>query len=592
MRPLSTGLLRAAFERFIEAQQVRMSSVLTGLPLLAILGIICGVLAGGIIVLFRLTMDAGALFLLPNGNIDGFEGLKPSTRFFLCLGGGLVVGLILQSLQEKTRNVGVVHVLERLEYHQGRLPIKNAILQFVAGCIALLSGHSVGREGPSVHLGAAAGSLLGRGLRVPNNSIRILVGCGVAAAIAAVFNTPLAGVIFAMEVVILEYSVVGFTPVILSAVSATTLTRALFGNATVFALPAFDANTVMELPIITLMGILIGCAAAAFIKLTLLSNSLTSNIPIWLRITFAGLLTGTVALFLPEVMGTGYDTLNDMLLAQFAIAALAVLMVAKIVTTATAIGFGVPGGLIGSTLFVGAAAGGLVGFAAQALFVDVASISFYTMLGMAAMMAATLQAPLAALIFLLELTALQSVILPGMAAVIVASLVTRVIFGQSSIYRHLMMARGLDYRNTPMSHALRRIGVASVMERNIVRHQRFINAAKVEDLLQADPRWVLLTDEQDHWKTSLLPASDLALHFSELRSNDVDIAAHDIDLFRIPAKRLDTRAIAIVATLQEAHELMQAEQCDVLFITGANSATRERIYGVITREHIDRNYQF
>ena len=183
------NFVRRGYGRFLEAQQVRMASNFDGLALLALLGLICGVLSGGIIVLFRLAMDAVAQDVLPNGNIESFELLTGSQRFMLCVGGGLLVGLILNLIKPKFRQVGVVHVIERLDYHQGRLSFRNALVQFFTASIALLSGHSVGREGPSIHLGAAGGSILGRTLRVPNNSLRILVGCGVAAAIAAAFNT-------------------------------------------------------------------------------------------------------------------------------------------------------------------------------------------------------------------------------------------------------------------------------------------------------------------------------------------------------------------------------------------------------------------
>lgn len=591
MKSRSIEFVRAGYERFLEAQQVRMANTFDGLPLLALLGLLCGTVAGGVIILFRLAMDGIANFYLLDGNIDSFEALSPTWRFLLCVAGGLAVGLFLQRLKEKSRSVGVVHVLERLDYHQGHLPLKNAGVQFIAACIALLSGQSVGREGPSVHLGAAAGSALGRSLRVPNNSVRILVGCGVAAAIAAAFNTPLAGVIFAMEVVIMEYTVVGFTPVILSAVSATTLARIIFGDATAFVVPEISGQAILELPIIALMGVFIGCVAAGFIQLTLFTNTLFSHQPIWARTTLAGMLTGVVALVLPQVMGTGYDSVNHMLLAQIGFAGVLILLLAKTLTTATTIGLGMPAGLIGPTLFIGAAAGSSVGFAAHTFFPSGESVSFYAMLGMAAMMAATLQAPLAALIFLLELTALQTIILPGMAAVIVASLVTRVVFKKSSIYRHLMLARGLDYRNTPMSNALRKIGVAGVMERNIVRHQRHTSFIQATEILTQEPRWILLIDEQNTLKPSLLPASDLAVFLTSVDVDQIDVNAKDIDLMRIPAKRLESRAIAIVATLQEAHERMQTEQCEVLFVTGAHGATRKRIYGVITREHIDRSYQ-
>jgi CIC family chloride channel protein len=586
------NFISKGYGRFVEAQQVRMSSNFEGLPLLAALGLVCGVVSGGLIVLFRLVMDGAADQWLPNGDIESFEALSGVERFLLCVIGGLIVGLILHVLKPKDRSVGVVHVIERLDYHQGYLPLKNAAVQFFAGAISLLSGHSVGREGPSVHLGAAAGSALGRSLRVPNNSVRVLVGCGVAAAIASAFNTPLAGVIFAMEVVIMEYSVIGFAPVILAAVSATSLTRLTFGDDTALTVPDLQISSLQELPVVAFMGALIGCLAAAFIQLTLLTSSLFARQAIWLRTTLAGVITGLIAFALPEIMGTGYDTVNGILLMQISVTTVILLTFAKTITTAIAIGLGIPAGLIGPTLFIGAAAGGAIASAIGMVYPDIASTAFYSTLGMAAMMAAVLQAPLAALIYLLELTADHAIILPGMIAVVTASLITRVVFGKSSIYQHLMLSRGLDYRNSPLSKALRRIGVASVMERNIIQQPRMVSRAAAEDILKQEPRWILLTHEDDQRKNCLLPATDLARHINELSEQaKPGDRQQDLDLLRIPAKRIDTVATTIIATLQEAHELMQAEQCDVLFIRGAHGESKQRIYGVITREHIESSYR-
>lgn len=578
------------YSRFLEAQQVRMSSTVEGLPLLAVLGLVCGLVSGSLIIVFRLVMEGAADEWLPNGDIERFEDLGGLSRLALCVAGGLLVGLILQRLKPKNRSVGVVHVLERLDYHQGYLPLKNAGVQFITATISLLSGHSVGREGPSVHLGAAAGSALGRSLRVPNNSVRVLVGCGVAAAISAAFNTPLAGVIFAMEVVIMDYTVIGFTPVILAAVSATTLTRITFGDDTAFTVPDLDINSIHELPIVAFMGALIGCLAAGFIQLTLLTSSVFAKQAIWLKATLAGLITGIIALAVPEIMGTGYDTVDNILLIQVSLATVLILTLAKTFTTAIAIGLGIPAGLIGPTLFIGAAAGGAIASAIGIVYPELSSVALYATLGMAAMMAATLQAPLAALIYLLELTADPAIILPGMAAVVTATLITKAVFGKSSIYQHLLIARGLDYRNSPLSKALRRIGVASVMERNIIQHARIISRQQAEEILSQEPRWILLKHGEADSKTCLLPATDLARHLNERDQESIDRDS-PLDLLNIPAKRLDTAATTIVATLQEAYERMQAEQCNVLFIRGAHGESKQRIYGVITREHIESSYR-
>ena len=603
-RPSVAQFIKQGYQRFLDAQQVRMSSNNDGLLLLSILALFCGLISGGAIIIFRLFIESATGFSFTGGDIEGFEQLSKVSRFFLCVIGALIVGLILHFLKPRHRDVGVVHVIERLEYHQGRLPLKNALLQFVAGSISLLSGQSIGKEGPSIHLGAAGGSLLGRFLKVPNNGLRILVACGVSAAIAAAFNTPLAGVIFAMEVVILDYSFIGFTPVIISAVSSAALTRIIFGNESFLFVPTMEVLSIYEIPLVALMGAMIGCIAAAFIQLTILTNSLFIKNVIWKRTLLAGVITGVVAIYLPQVMGTGYDTVNHVLLAQIGLAGVVLLTMAKVITTSAAIGLGIPAGLIGPCLFIGASAGAAFGLIVESFQPGSSNPGTYAMLGMAAMMASTLQAPLAALIYLLELTTNQSIILPGMTAVIIAALVTRVVFGKSSIYRHLMLIRGIDYRNTPMSKALRRIGVASVMERDFVQHINTISFTNVSVLLKDKPKWILINNDVNEM-VCILPAADLANHVNELQlrdqnkpidediSEDISQSSYykEIDMLKIPAKRLDISSVSITASLQEAHSSIQEYNSQIVCVTGSRKDSKKRVYGLITEEHIENSYK-
>ncbi|MCH2191411.1 MAG: chloride channel protein [Gammaproteobacteria bacterium] len=600
MRPtevLSKLKLRSkeGYRRFIETQQVRLGSNIDGLPLLAFLGLLCGVFSGGIIIAFRWILESNPTGLLPEGNAEGFEFLNPLDRFLLCVIGGILIGLILHLLKAKSRSVGVVHVLERLDYHQGSLPVRNALTQFVTASIALVSGQSVGKEGPAVHLGAAGGSWLGRLLSIPNNGVRILAASGIAAAIAAAFDTPLAGVIFAMEVIIMEYTVIGFAPVILAAVSATMLTRLTFGSSAGFLVPEITDVAVSQLPMFAIMGATIGILAAGFIQTTMLTSTVFSKYPIWLRTTSAGFITGLVAFYLPAVMGTSYDTVADFLsdAPTMGVVVIILFLFAKMFTSSTAIGLGVPAGLIGPSVVIGAAAGAAAGILTSSIWPEYHHVSLYTVLGMAAMMAATLQAPLAALIYLLELTSNQAIILPGMITVISAYLVTRVVFGKSSIYRHLMLAKGLDYRNSPLAKALRRVGVASVMDRNILQRTRYLSKEDALDILRLEPRWILLVSakEKDARRASLIPATDLA-RFLNQSDSQADIAELDkIDIAKIPAKRVETSNVTMIATLQEALETMNSEQCDALYITGAHGASKDKIFGVITREHIESSYR-
>lgn len=172
--------LRGALDNF----RLRVSRA-EALSQLSILGIITGVIAGVAIILLRTVIEFTQAAFLPDANPENYEALAPVWRVVVPLTGGMILGLLFHLAPEAGRHVGVVHVLERLAYHQGQLPLRNAIMQFIGAVISIVSGHSVGREGPPIHLGAASGSLPGQKLGLPNNSLRVLVGCGVAAAIAA-----------------------------------------------------------------------------------------------------------------------------------------------------------------------------------------------------------------------------------------------------------------------------------------------------------------------------------------------------------------------------------------------------------------------
>ncbi len=174
------------------------------LPQLCVLGLVSGVITGTVMVAFRLLLEAGAALYMPDGDPEAFEGLMPWLRALLPIMSITLIGLLLYRQRSAARKLGVSHVIERLTYHQGRFPLRNWLNQWWVGVVSVLGGLSAGREGPAIHLGAAASSGLGLKLRLPNNSLRVLVACGTAAGISASFNTPIAGVIFAMEVVMME----------------------------------------------------------------------------------------------------------------------------------------------------------------------------------------------------------------------------------------------------------------------------------------------------------------------------------------------------------------------------------------------------
>ena len=548
------------------------------LPQMLLLGIFSGLTAGLIILAFRLLVEIPLSFSLPGHNPENFEDLPATLRFLLPVAGSLVLILLFWRLAPTHRKVGVVHVLERLGYHQGHLPAPNLLVQFSAATIALLSGHSVGREGPAIHLGAGGASLIGQWLRLPNNSMRLLIGCGTAAGISAAFNTPLAGVVFAMEVVLLEYTVLGFTPIMVAAVTADLVIRATIGSTPLLSVPQFSIGALSEIPLVMLLGLLIGLLAGGFNRILLQTTRLNTLALHW-RLLLAGLLTGTVALLFPQVMGVGYDTVSATLLGQPPLLWLAGLLLAKWLLTPVVLGLGVPGGLIGPTFFIGALAGALIGSLAQqlneqALF----QVGLYAMIGMGAMMGAVLNAPLAALIALLELTGNPHIILPAMLAIVISNLTVRHLFRLPSIFQSLLRAQGLDQAQSPLDQALSRAAVGSLMQRDFLWADIQESRDRAVFLAEQTADWILISDPE---LRALLPRSELMLWLQQAEAAD-----DTINLLELPANRRDPVLISFRATLKEAADCMQQRQTDILCV----SSNRGDIIGLLTRVQIESFY--
>jgi len=559
------------------------------LLMLVMIGLLAGVLAGAVIVIFRFAVEGTLAGVLPGQHDENFEGLPGWLRLMLPILGGLAIGLLFRWKGNGQTLMGVGRVLERLTYHQGYIGFREFLLQFAGAAIALISGQSVGREGPHVYLGAAAGSLLGQHFSLPNNSIRTLVGCGAAAAIAASFNTPLAGVIFALEVVMMEYTLASFLPVMLAAVSGNAISIFFLGSAPAFIVPTLEMGSLQEMPIVIVLGLMTGAIAACFIHLSQLFSHYGRRYPFWWQTTMAGLVVGICALFAPEVMGVGYDTVTSALLGEYALPVLLLILCCKVVATSACGGFGIPAGMVGPSLFMGAIMGGIVGNLTNLWFPEASSsITFYVLLGMGAMMGASLQAPLAGLTAMLELTHNPAVVMPGMLAIVVANLTASELFGKESIFISLLRSSGFDYRTSPVLQALRRIGVGGVVKRDFIQQNHILSREEVEELLSMEPEW-LLVNRGGH-PVALMHAVDLARHMqnSEMEEGGTE----EIDLMAIPAWRAQTAPIPLQASLQEALELLDEQLIESLYVESTSPVGKRQIYGILTREHIESAYHY
>lgn len=565
------------------------------LPQLAFLGVIAGLITSGTILLFRFAIEAPLEAYLANGDHENFESLAPWIRFFLPLSGALLVAAIFARLGTQSRLVGVGHVLERIKHHQGHMPFTNFFAQFFAGIICILSGQSSGREGPAVHLGAASGSIMGRQFELPSRHIQLLLASGVAAAISASFNTPIAGVIFAMEVIVMGFSFVSLIPVILASVTGALVTRWVYGAEPAFTVPPMQMRSLLEFPFLIFQGLFIGAMAALFIWICVKTAQHAPK-NIWLRFLLIGVLNGLFALAIPAMMGIGYDTVNQAITGHLPWIILLTYALAKLCISGFNLGLGQPAGVIGPMLFIGACAGGALGELGNYFAPDVASANgYYAMLGMAAMMSACLQAPLTALMTLLELTNNPNIILPAMLVVVISNLTASEVFKQKSLFPRLLQLRGLNTDTNPVEQMLRQNSVLSVAEKNIKVVPKHATIDTLNLALNGNPTWLIVHSEKGI--LAALAAADVA----NLLMNEKGLAEwleadeegdNVINLMAIPGQRMTCKSISMRANLQEALDTMIDDQVDCLTIHYGKEVNTASVMGIIEHDKIHNYYRY
>ena len=544
---------------------------------MAVLGILVGILAGLVVNLFRFVLEAVFPYFSGGLNHDDFESLSPLWHFFLPVAGCIVIGPLLHSLTPELRRMGVSYVIDKVQHFRTRMPIRNALMQFITASIALLSGGSCGREGPAIHLGASCGGSIGSLLALPNNSIRLLIASGSAAAIAAAFNTPVAGVIFAMEVILMEYAVSGIIPVIVAAVSGTVVTQLLYGDEPVFIIEAVTMNSLWQIPYVVLMGLVIGGLASSFVSIHKFAVSF-NHIDLRLRLLLTGLITGAAALFVPEVMGTGYDSLNDALQGQLGLSFLLILLGVKLIVTALGLGLGLPGGLIGPSLMLGGLAGAAAGIVGEQFIPgSFSSGTFYVLIGMCAMMGATLQAPLAALMALLELSDNPNIILPAMLIIVVANITSSEIFKTRSVF-HNSLEPGQSGFSPELSRFLNRFGVSTIVNYKFITLAPETEKDAVIKSLQTNPEWIVIDYEGHNDAIISRSALELALDNPEFTLEKLEAATAIMPISRH-------------ATLLEALEILSEKKANYGYIHIPDQNGNQVISGVFSQDDIMAVYK-
>lgn len=452
-------------KRFL--RQLRSNETAT----MAVLAIGVGLAAGYGAVGFRLLIDffQSLSYGAPGELLNIVSDIPWHYRILIPALGGLVVGPLVYFFAREAKGHGVPEVMEAVALRSGLIRKRLVLVKTIASAVSIGTGGSVGREGPIVQIGSAIGSTLGQLLRVSAARLRTLVGCGAAAGIAATFNAPIAGSMFALEIILGDFGLATFSPIVISSVTATAVSRHYLGNMPAFVVPKYELVSAWEFALYAILGFLCAAVAVAFTRVLYKVEDFFDfwEFPNYLKAAVGGLILGSAGLLFPQILGVGYGAIDQALLQSYTWWLLLLLVGVKILATSITIGSGGSGGIFAPSLFLGAMTGSVFGIAVHGLFPETtASSGAYALVGMGAVVSGTTHAPLTSILMLFEMSGNYRIILPLMITCIIGSLAAGHLW-RESIYTLKLARRGVNIKEGKEVNVLKGIRASDVMNANV-----------------------------------------------------------------------------------------------------------------------------
>lgn len=446
-----------------------------------------GIITGLSSVLFRyMILGAG----------EGYSWIAKNVFFFLPSYGsailipviaGLIVGPLTYYVAKESRGTGIPEVMEAVAVKCGIIKIKVTITKIFATAASLGAGLSAGREGPIIQIGSGLGSFVGQITRMNAVKIKTCLACGAAAGIAATFNTPLAGVIFAQEVILGKFLPNSFFSIVISAVSASVVSARFFGSNPAFKVQEYLSGQPVELLFYVVLGILAAIVGTLFVKIMYKSEDLFDKLnylPNWLKPALGGLIVGIIGIQFPEALGIGYDTITAIFNQEFLLTSLLVFILIKIVLTSVTLSSGFSGGIFAPSLVMGAALGQAVGLTVNLIFPELGvNPATYAIVGMGAVLAGTIQAPLTALLIIFEMTHNYNIVLPLMISVVFSAIIFSRLNKGKSIFTMKLIKRGVNIKSGKDVNIMKDIFVKDIMISNVETCRDYDKASKVIQMM-------------------------------------------------------------------------------------------------------------
>ncbi len=533
------------------------------------------------------------------------EGLKQIPWYiilFMPALGGLFVGIFLNYFFSEAKGGGVEEVMTSVATKRGAISFKTVVGKLVASAVTIGTGGSAGREGPIVQIGGGLGSCIARWLNLNEEQVKTLAGAGVAAGIAAAFNAPIAGAFFALEIILGDFALNTFSTIIIASVSATVVSRSFLGNSPIFAPEIvskyysshsydFGLNVFYEFGFYILLGIIAGFVCVLFIKTLFFTEHFFKKLklPAFVKPAIGGLLVGLIGLKTPEILGVGYDTIENVLLKSSTSPlfnadgtwftgvwlGLIIIIFGKIVATSFTLGSGGSGGTIVPSLFLGCVLGGVLGVVFHHVLPLQLDTGAYALVGMSAIIAGTTQAPIMAIMLFFEATNNYNIILPVMIVSIISSLITKSFLG-GSLYTVKLKEQGINLYEGIEKTVMSTINVSEIMTRRVYMfHITTPFRVILESFLNVKHQVAFVVNDDDEL-AGTLSLSHMRTLIQEEDVKDILIAGDlmvEASTFTSPDR-----------TLSHCTELLAKEELDIIPIV--ESETNMKLVGYVTRKDI------